>query len=210
MSNTAALEQSIEARGKRSRNLVVVGMLVVFVLTLITAVWTYRTADDLTQKARQERRQKNAAIVSVDALCEQVKAAGRQCVVTPEQVREATTGDPGKPGLNGKDGAPGPKGDKGDKGEPGVAGPAGAKGDLGAKGDTGGPGPSGANGTDGVNGVNGQDGAPGKDGTNGQDGAPGPQGPAGQDAPSSLTLTTPDGVTYVCPRQAGQYVCAPA
>lgn len=194
MSNTAGLEELIEARGRRSRYLVVVGMLVVFLLTLVAAVWTYRTADDLTQKARQERRQKNAAIVSVDALCEQVKAAGRQCVVTPEQVREAASGDPGKPGLNGKDGPPGPKGDKGDKGEPGVAGPAGAKGDLGDKGDTGNTGANGSNGVD------------GEDGLNGQDGAPGPQGPSGQDAPGSVTFTTPDG-TYMCPRQGDQYVC---
>lgn len=185
--HTEVIKASIQKRSRRSNRLIAV--LVALMLGFITAwtAWNYQAVNNL-QDAREDKKQvQNARKDDIEALCTQVRALGRECAVTPEDVKATPQ--------------PGDRGPKGEKGDPGIAGPAGAKGEPGSKGDVGGPGPKGDSGS------NGADGTPGKDGANGQDGAVGPQGPAGQDAPGLLTFTTPEGVTYVCPRQGDQYVC---
>lgn len=144
------------------------------------------------QQAETASRRAQTATTAVERLCDQVRALGGQCAVTPAEVRQARPGDIGPIGPQGPPGPPGPmgltgpappclytparcQGAPGDAGTPGVAGPAGVEGQPGTTG------PAGAQGTPG---------APG---------AP----------PAGWTWTDPLGATYSCTRDAASPEDAP-
>lgn len=144
--------------------LAVIGVLIAFGLNAIQEGNARADQQDAEIAALQARA--NAAVVTAEQLCEQVKAMGRACVQDPASLR-GEKGDPGAAGAPGRgvadqqcvsgrwrvsytDGAV--DYDAGPCAEPGLPGASGA------------PGKDGADGQDGVQGPAGPAGANGKDG----------------------------------------------
>lgn len=138
-------------------------------------------------RASSAEHRANVAVQSVDQLCAQVQALGRQCVVDPASIPR---GPAGSPGTNGAEGPPGPIGPSGPPGVQGVSGPAGSAGLNGLPGPAGSVGPSGAAGLPGTPGPAGTKGDPG---STGQMGSPGPKGDQG--VPGPVGPTGPTGAT---------------
>lgn len=167
--------------------------------------------------AEQAQEKQNLAQAATDALCkstDQTAAASETCRNLEKAATEPTQGPqgvqgiqgiPGPQGIQGPQGEAGPKGEKGDTGTAGVTGASGTNGADGT--DSTVPGPPGPQGEQGPQGPMGPAGPAGADGTNGLNGTDGKEGPA----PSSITFTDQDGITYTCtpnPPGSTTYACA--